>query len=534
MANDFEEITTIDLFCGAGGFSIGFENAGYTIISGIDNNEKFKSTYEFNHKNSKFIHYNLLNGVLNNFQKGDIDFIIGSPPCQGFSDARGNRDEKNEFHKLRNSLPFKHIDWVDNLNPEIALLENVSGMATKKCGKRLLLEFIIEEFRNAGYKVKVGLLNSVYYGVPQERIRVFCLAYKEKYKKILDAFPFPLPVFIPNHFKKRKSRKRIVDLWYFEETNQDFFPKDMQQVRNVYDAISDLPINPSESKLTKYITNEPLNGYQKYLRNNNKDRVSLHHILKEPTEEEKIILQNIPEGKIYRSSRFGDRYIGVWDLYSSKLSKIERLLLQFMCRFRTWNDFKTKKKPYTEGYILEKSFKSYKYMVDLMLENAYFNEDQANKWYRILKNDNILTLKESLNNLYEKKWLRIKETPNGISYDINTKSGIRPLYLRLHRNLSSRTILTQSFRVRELVHPTVNRPITFREGARIQSFPDDFEFIGNPNEIATMIGNAVPPLLARELGRYYKKILQNIDYSTEIDLFLGNLKARQKILTEFH
>ena len=197
MEKNLEEITTLDLFCGAGGFSKGFESAGYNVVAGIDYKENFKDTYLQNHENSSFIHYDLLNGVLDEFQEENIDFIIGSPPCQGFSDARGNRDEKNKDHKLRNSLPFRHIEWVDKLSPEIALLENVSGMATIKCGKQMFLELIVEEFTKAGYFVKIGMLNSLYYGVPQERIRVFCLAYKKKYRKILDNFPFPLPSYVP-------------------------------------------------------------------------------------------------------------------------------------------------------------------------------------------------------------------------------------------------------------------------------------------------------------------------------------------------
>ena len=226
MEKNLEEITTLDLFCGAGGFSKGFESAGYNIVAGIDYKENFKETYLQNHEKSSFIHYDLLNGVLDEFQKENIDFIIGSPPCQGFSDARGNRDEKNKDHKLRNSLPFRHIEWVDSLSPEIALLENVSGMATIKCGKQMFLELIVEEFTKAGYFVKIGMLNSLYYGVPQERIRVFCLAYKKKYRKILDNFPFPLPNYIPQSFKKRKPKKRTVEMWYFEESDENFFPRE--------------------------------------------------------------------------------------------------------------------------------------------------------------------------------------------------------------------------------------------------------------------------------------------------------------------
>ena len=204
-----------------------------------------------------------------------------------------------------------------------------------------------------------------------------------------------------------------------------------------------------------------------------------------------------------------------------------------MCRFRTRNEFKTKTRKDAEGYMLESSFGTYNNIIDLMLENGFFSQKEAIVWKKIISDNLFPSPDETLKKLYENKWLRVKETPKGIAYDINTKSGIRPLYLRLHRDLPSRTIMTTSFKVRELVHPTIDRPITFREGARIQSFPDDFEFIGSPQEIATMIGNAVPPLLTLKLGQYYKNILQNIDNISKITDIEKRIKVETKYLTEF-
>lgn len=533
MTEDFEIINTIDLFCGAGGFSKGLENAGFDIIAGIDYNEKVKDTYEKNHRKAKFYQYDMVDGVIEEFNKGDFDFIIGSPPCQGFSDARGNRDEKTTFHKVRNSLPFRYIEWIEALKPEIALLENVSGMATKRIGSKLVLELIAEGFKEVGYNIRIGLLNSVFYGVPQERIRVFCLGYKKKYNKILNHYPFPLPEFIPTNFKKVKPRKRKLNSWKFEETEENFFPIEEQNIITVGDVIEDLPENPTKDGKVNYVENIDLNPYLEYLRRNTGNYVSLHYIYEKPKPNELEILKAIPEGKIYRSSRFGKSYIGVWELFPSEFQKNEYLILLFMCRFRTRNGFKTKEGKHTEGYMLESSFGTYNNMINLMLQNDIFNEKEAEFWRNIMNKKDLPSPQETLKNLYENKWLRIQELENGISYDINTKSGIRPLYLRLHRELPSRTLMTTSFKVRELVHPTINRPITFREGARIQSFPDDFEFYGTPKNIAMMIGNAVPPLLAQKLGQYYKIIMQNISSISNITDIEKNIKLKNKLLLEY-
>ncbi len=470
-------IKVIDLFCGVGGFSEGFNKAGFDILLGVDYNKKLKSTFEINHKNSKFIHYDLLDGVLNCCKNKDIKVIIGSPPCQGFSNARGNRNPKSNFQELRNSLPLKFIDWIDVIQPEISIMENVSGMTTMKINSRLFLEDIIDKVYKIGYNIKIGLLNSKYYGISQERIRTFCLIYKNKYKSFLDYFPFPIPKHIPIGFKKRKLKKRNVDIWHFEETEKNFFPKYNKRINTINDVFKNLNENDN-----------------------------LNFILQTPNEKEYGIIKNIPEGKIYRSSRFGERYIGVWDLFKSQLKLNERFLLFYMCKFRIRKEYKTKKKKNTEGYLLSSFFKTYKQMFNLLLQNKYINKENI---YKLLLQNNYLNPNKTLELLEEKKWIRSIEINDEKAYDINTKSGIRPLYLRLNRNLPSRTIMTTSFNVRELIHPTINRPITFREGARIQSFPDDFEFIGTPKEIATMIGNAVPPLMAFKLAKYYKDILKN-------------------------
>ena len=204
-----------------------------------------------------------------------------------------------------------------------------------------------------------------------------------------------------------------------------------------------------------------------------------------------------------------------------------------MCRFRTREEYKTKKGTHTEGYLLESFFQSYRQILEKLSDNGFINDENSSDYENVLLNKSYPSPKETLLSLERTKWLRSIEIKKGKAYDINTKSGIRPLYLRLNRSLPSRTIMTTSFRVRELVHPTINRPITFREGARIQSFPDDFEFFGTPQEVSTMIGNAVPPLLAFKLAQYYKFIMQNID-NGKVDNLLDSLLDNSTILiTEY-
>ena len=119
--------------------------------------------------------------------------------------------------------------------------------------------------------------------------------------------------------------------------------------------------------------------------------------------------------------------------------------------------------------------------------------------------------------LHDDGWLRTDKDGDILGYDRNTKSGIRPRYMRLDPNGQSNTILTTDFVPRDKLHPTENRGLSLREGARIQSFPDSFEFVGSFDDIATQIGNAVPPLLAKHLGSHLKQLAASDSEATVVD-----------------
>jgi len=80
--------------------------------------------------------------------------------------------------------------------------------------------------------------------------------------------------------------------------------------------------------------------------------------------------------------------------------------------------------------------------------------------------------------------------------------------MRLNTEDQSNTLLTTDFNAREKLHPFENRGLSLREGARIQSFPDDFIFEGEFDAIATQIGNAVPPLMAKAVAEHIIQFLE--------------------------
>jgi DNA (cytosine-5)-methyltransferase 1 len=174
--------TVIDLFCGAGGLSKGFEMAGFEVLLGVDNNPWCMKTFAQNHPssagNSEPVDIEKLDSETIKKKMGNrkIDVIVGGPPCQGFSVA-GLRDPNDP----RNSL-FKHFArLVYELKPKWFVMENVSGLLIARTAKGEAVDTIIRRvFKNAGYRVKQFKLNSADYGVPQKRIRIFYIGTNTK------------------------------------------------------------------------------------------------------------------------------------------------------------------------------------------------------------------------------------------------------------------------------------------------------------------------------------------------------------------
>ena len=184
--NKRKKYTMIDLFSGAGGMSLGFEKAGFQTLFAVEFNEQFASTYQNNFKKTPVITENIRdldNSKIDELIKGrKVDLIIGGPPCQGFSIA-GHIGRKF-LDDERNQLFREFLRFVDYIKPEIFVMENVATLATNHKGKTL--EEIKTEINSIGYDIVYEVLNSVYYGVPQERRRIFIIGTKGK-----NSFNFP-------------------------------------------------------------------------------------------------------------------------------------------------------------------------------------------------------------------------------------------------------------------------------------------------------------------------------------------------------
>jgi hypothetical protein len=248
----------IDLFCGAGGFSYGFEKENFDIILAIDKWEQAIETYNYNHKNKVAQNISIEEYSNDMIQKlldnnNNIDGIIGGPPCQGFSMV-GTRNNKDK----RNSLYLEYVRFVELIKPKFFVLENVKGLLNLNKGK--YKKDIINRFSELGYNVNFKVLKASDYGIPQNRERVFFVGLSKKY-------------FGNNFFEFPSSEE--------------------YKMVSTEEALNDLP-NLDKGDLPYLYKTEAKNEYQKKMRENS-EKITNNDITKHEDKTKKII-SLVPDG----------------------------------------------------------------------------------------------------------------------------------------------------------------------------------------------------------------------------------------------
>lgn len=174
-----ESPTVVDLYCGVGGFSLGFHVAGLPADVAVDKDETTISTYQNNFPDTEAKNLDLGGCTSEDILSGtevtanDIDVVIGGPPCQGFS-VMGKRDMDDE----RNDLLLSFADHILELEPDYFVMENVDGLLSGDA--RDYLDRFLKKIRDGGYDVQepIQVLNAADYGIPQSRKRLFLLGFQ--------------------------------------------------------------------------------------------------------------------------------------------------------------------------------------------------------------------------------------------------------------------------------------------------------------------------------------------------------------------
>ena len=276
------KLRVLDLFCGCGGLSRGFSDAGYSVVAGIDNDEKALKTFLHNHAGAEGFHEDLGKIDVKKFAKENsipkIDIIVGGPPCQGFS-ISGKRD----IDDPRNGHYRSFFQFVKELAPTAFLMENVPNLIRMGQGKHK--DLILDLFKTIGYSARYKILLASHYGVPQNRRRVFFVGTKGAENN----FKFPA-----------------------EEFGEDV------PLRTSGDAISDLPefgLNDGDDYALP-----PVNDYQALMRKGS--RGVFNHQITEHNDKTVKIISLVGDGGNYKDlpeKYRNTRKVNIaWTRYSSK------------------------------------------------------------------------------------------------------------------------------------------------------------------------------------------------------------------------
>jgi DNA (cytosine-5)-methyltransferase 1 len=254
--NSWHPLTTIDLFCGAGGITEGFREAGYTCLYGNDCMPEAVETFALNHpeawgdpRDIEDVDPAQVRKRLA-LKKGALDVLVGGPPCQGFSINAPERFLKDPRNKL-----FKdYLRFLEEFEPKAFLFENVPGLLSLGDGK--VFRLILQEFEDHGYHVNAKILFAAHYGVPQERWRLI----------ILGSRTSTIATPQPTHYATGRANFRSGGTMTLQLSDAD--KKRLLPAVTVGEAIGDLPrLEMGEGSEVVGYTVEPHSDYARGMRN---------------------------------------------------------------------------------------------------------------------------------------------------------------------------------------------------------------------------------------------------------------------------
>jgi DNA (cytosine-5)-methyltransferase 1 len=258
----------VDLFCGAGGLSYGFNLAGFETVAALDFDPVSGATYRQQHPTTPFFDSPIesITGKMLRSVAGSVDVVIGGPSCQGFS-THGKRDANDP----RNQLFKQFVRIIRELQPSWIVMENVKGLLTYDGGR--YRDEIHESFHESGYAIESRVLNAADYGVPQFRQRVFFIATNTQ-----------IPIRFPTPTHCALELVNVLGLKPFV---------------TVRDAIGDLPLIGDEGEAFDYASS-PLTEFQRRARFRAPRKLTLHRA-RRVSELAMSVIRRVPQGAGIRS-----------------------------------------------------------------------------------------------------------------------------------------------------------------------------------------------------------------------------------------
>lgn len=536
----------LDLFAGAGGLSLGFEKTEqFEVAAIVENNKNAAKTYLRNHPGLK----NYEDILKADFQKiknecGDIDVIIGGPPCQGFSNA--NR-QRRQLINGSNELVKKYVEAIKQIQPKAFVMENVKTIASNKhsfCVTHADESYIKQELKLNIYPREVTLFD----GEGVDRVFELACQYDENVDKLLLINEDDL-YFLYNMCKKKKKIKKLLS----KQTNckllksisdklteRDYLPAwyndYTQKTKKIIDTLME-----SKDADTALWADELMQFwdihrfYHGIAELERKDAIFTYSIMGHTIRvkmETYIVIDFIKEsfrylgyefkGDVLNAATYGvpqarERYILIGIKRESMSGEI-RLPGPIICNPVDYITVKDAIKDLEEIEPTVEGMDETQKRTNCPSINSYFRKLVMIENYREVHNHVCTATRETALQRFE----RIEPGKNFHSLPDELKSSYEnpgrtqnTVYKRLDPNLPSDTVV--NVRKSMWIHPVFNRAVSAREAARLQSFPDDYIFYGTKDSVYQQIGNAVPPVLGRAVA---EKVLSlfgiEVDYSDSL------------------
>ena len=234
--NASDKMTLVDFFCGAGGLSLGFLQEGFNVKLANDIEDVCIQTYKYNHPelpSNRLIQGDIKQIVDNieDFIDGDIDIVVGGPPCQGFSEANRQRvidDPRNKLYKY-------FIQAVERIVPKFVVMENVKGML--KVANQVVEDYESLRIRKGDkeycYKVAYQILNSQCFSVAQSRERLIYIAIRNDVIEAHNIMPQDIFSRIEESCKGNKK-------YILQDALDDIKPLEAPRIKNMNEVDSDI------------------------------------------------------------------------------------------------------------------------------------------------------------------------------------------------------------------------------------------------------------------------------------------------------
>lgn len=282
--------TMVDLFSGAGGLSAGFSQAGYRLIGGVENWEPAARSLQVNHPDA-YVETRDIRTVDAAEFRSRLDsrphLVLGGPSCQGFSTSGGlSRSTGRQLNDERNSLFLDFVRFVDALQPEWVVMENVPGLLLFNRG--VVAKEVIKQFRVVGYHVAPMILLAADFGVPQLRRRLFFVGNRTGAK-----IPFP----VPTNGNPELWKDFALPFEHLSRIGNKSADAKVDPHVSFEDACGDLPpIQPGgpEDRVVPYAY-PAKSKYQRTLRGRAR-KVTLHYSF-QPTEFERRAMEHLKPGQ---------------------------------------------------------------------------------------------------------------------------------------------------------------------------------------------------------------------------------------------